>query len=122
MRTNSSILGMLSRKFSMALLLAVSTIGAFATLGDGKARNTNPSKKSLLSIRTNYKPGYFSLTPGYKLRGSQVINTEPRESTYVNLNSAITYQSGHTSYIVPLKKKMVLNDKVVFNPNAATRH
>ena len=123
MRTNSSILKMLSRKFGMMLLLlAVSTVGAFATLGDGKTRTTNPNKKSLLSIRTNYRPGYFSLNPGYQFRGRSVINTQPKENTYINLNSPITYQSGHTSYIVPLKKKMVLNDRIVFNPNAATRH
>lgn len=121
MRTNSSILGMLGRKLAMVLLLAVTTIGAFATLGDGKTRNTNPGKK-LLSIKSSNRPGYFSLNPGYNFRGSQVINTQEKETRYINLNTAITYQSGHTSYIVPLKKKVVLNDKIVFNPNAATRH
>ena len=121
MRTNSPISKALNRKLAMVLLLAVTTVGAFATLGDGKAR-TNPAKKSLLSIKSSYKPGYFSLTPGYVLRGSQVINTEEKETRYINLNTPITYQSGHTSYIVPLKKKVALNDKVVFNPNEATRH
>jgi hypothetical protein len=112
---------MLSRKLALVLLLAISTIGAFATLGDGKTKNTNPGKK-LLSIKSNYKPGYFSLNPGYNFRGSQVIGTQEKEARYINLNTPITYQSGHTSYIVPLKKKVALNDKIVFNPNAATRH
>ena len=119
MKVNSSILKMLCRKSAMVLLLAVTAVGAFATLGDGKARNTNPGKKSLLSIKTSRKSGSFSLQPGYSFRGSQVINTEDKK--YINLNTTITYQSGHTSYIVPLKKKVILNDKIVFNPNAATR-
>jgi hypothetical protein len=120
MRTNSYISKSLGRKLAMALLLATTTIGAFATLGDGKTKSNGGGKK-LLSIRTSYKPGSFSLTPGYNFRGSQVINTQQKEYTYINLNTPITYQNGHTSYIVPLKKKVVLNDKVIFNPNAATR-
>ena len=111
---------MLSKKFAMVLLLAVTTIGAFATLGDGKASDTNPRKKSLLSKKTSYRPGSLSLKSGYSFRGSQVIGSQ--ENRYINLNTSITYQSGHTSYIVPLKKKVILNDKIVFNPNASTRH
>jgi hypothetical protein len=93
--------------------------GAFATLGDGKASDVNPKKKSLLSIRKSYRPGTLSLRSNYSFRGSQVIGTQPNQ--YISLNTPITYQSGHTSYTVPIKKKMILNDKVVFNPNAATR-
>ncbi len=95
------------------------TLGAFATLGDGKSNHTRPAKKSLLSTKTSLKPGAFSLRSGYNFRGNQVINTE--ENGYINLNTMATYQNGHTSYIVPLKKKIILNDKIVFNPNAATR-
>jgi hypothetical protein len=97
----------------------VTTVGAFATLGDGKAKNTRPIKKSLLSTKSPAKPGSFSLGSGYNYRGSQVINTQ--EEKYINLHSTVSYQNGHTSYIVPLKKKVILNDKVVFNPNAASR-
>ena len=100
-------------------LLAVMTLGAFATLGDGKTSHSKPVKKSLLSKKTSIKPGSFSLRSGYNFRGSQVINTE--NSSYMNLNTNVTFQNGHTSYIVPLKKKVILNNKVVFNPNAATR-
>ena len=121
MRTNSYISKSLGRKLAMALLLAVTTVGAFATLGDGKTNGGGKNKK-LLGIRTSSKPGSFSLTPGYVFRGRQVINTQQNENRYINLNTPITYQNGHTSYIVPLKKKVVLNDKIVFNPNAATRN
>src|SRR5262245_25920276 len=106
MRTNSSILTALSRKLAILALLAVSTIGAFATLGDGKSKNNNSGKSSLLSIKSSYRPGYFQLTPGYVLRGSQVINTQEKEARYIDLKTTVTYQNGHTSYIVPLKKKV----------------
>ena len=96
------------------------TLGAFATLGDGKASDVNPKKKSLLSPRKSYRPGILSLRSTYNFRGSQVIGSEGK-TQYISLNTPITYQSGHTSYTVPLRKKVVLNDKIVFNPNAATR-
>lgn len=123
MKTNSYIPKMLFRKLTMIIVLAVTAFGAFATLGDGKAKNTNPGKKSLLTVKsTSLKPGSISLRSGYSFRGSQVISNKPA-STFVNLNStSVTYQSGHTSYIVPLKKKVVLKDKIVFNPNAASRN
>jgi hypothetical protein len=109
------------KKSAIIVLLAVMTLGAFATLGDGKTSHTRPVKKSLLSTRTSLKPGSFSLHSGYNFRGSQVISVE-NNSTYINLyTNNITYQNGHTSYIVPLKKKVILNDKIVFNPNSATR-
>ncbi len=110
---------MFCRQAALILLLAVTTVGAFATLGDGKAKSTKSTKKSLLSTKTTLLPGSFSLRSGYNFRGTQVINTE--DSRYINLNTVINYQNGHTSYIIPLKKKVILNDKVVFNPNAATR-
>ena len=119
MKTNATILKVSLKKSAFILLLAVMTLGAFATLGDGKTSHTKPVRKSLLSKKTYVKPGSFSLRSGYNFRGSQVINTD--NSSYINLNSNITFQNGHTSYIVPLKKKIILNDKIVFNPNAASR-
>ena len=119
MKTNSSILKVLSKKLALMMMMGAIAIGAFATLGDGKASDVTPKKKSLLSIRKSYKPGSLSLKSNYSFRGSQVIGNQA--SQYINLNTTITYQSGHTSYTVPLKKKVMLNDKIVFNPNAATR-
>jgi len=87
-------------------------------LGDGKARDTKPAKKSLLSLKSSMRPGSFSLKSGYTYRGSQVMKAQDQQ--YINLNTPVSYQTGHTTYIVPLKKK-VLNDKVVFNPNASSR-
>ena len=104
---------------ALVTLMGAIAVGAFATLGDGKLSDVNPKKKSLLSINKTYRPGTLSLRLNYNFRGSQVIGAQ--ENQYISLNTPITYQSGHTSYTVPLKKKMILNDKIVFNPNAATR-
>jgi hypothetical protein len=119
LKTNATILTVFLKKSAFICLLAVMTLGAFATLGDGKTSHTKPAKKSLLSKKSSAKPGSFSLRSGYNFRGNQVISTE--NSGYINLNTTVTFQNGHTSYIVPLKKKVMLNNKVVFNPNAASR-
>lgn len=118
MKTNSPIWISAGRKLIVLMLLGCLTIGAFATLGDGKTNNT---PRKLLSTRTTTKPGSFSLQSGYKFRGSQVINFQQPASKYINLNTVVTYQQGHTTYTIPLKKKVILNNKVTFNPNAASR-
>ena len=97
----------LSRKLSVLLLLAVSAIGAFATLGDGKVKRDLP-KRALLSNKT-LKPGFFSLKSGYTYRGNQIINAET-ETKYIRLNTTVTMQKGSTTYIVPLKKKVILQN------------
>lgn len=96
----------MGRKLAALLILfTVSGIGAFATLGDGKGKKDKPIK--LLSEKTSLKPGAFSLQSGYNFRGSQVINFQ--EARYINLNTVVTYQQGHTTYVMPLKKKVSLN-------------
>ncbi len=111
---------MLRKKMAVLVLVAVSAIGAFATLGDGKIKHENP-KRSLLSDKSALAGGgSFSLRSGYSYRGSHVIN--PLGQKYLIINTTVTYQKGHTSYTVPLKKKMILDNKITFNPNAATRN
>ena len=101
-----TILRFLTRKVVTILLLASSAIGAFATLGDGKGKDKN---KGLLSNQTiTILPGSFTLKSGYNYRGSQIINQEA--SRFIFLNTTITYQKGHTTYIVPLKKKVRLEN------------
>ena len=95
----------MAKKMSVLLILAVSAIGAFATLGDGKTKGDLP-KKSLLSNKT-VKPGSFSLKSGYTYRGNQVINTN-QETKYIRLNTTVTMQKGNTTYIVTIKKKVLL--------------
>jgi hypothetical protein len=65
------------------------------------------------------KAGTFSLKSGYTYRGSHVINSKNQK--YINLNTVVSYQRGHTTYVLPMKKKVIL-DKVTFNPNASTRN
>lgn len=98
---------LISRKLSVLILLAVSTIAAFATLGDGKVKNTLP-RKTLLSNKTT-TTGFFSLKSGYSYRGNQIISNET-ENKYIRLNTTVTMQKGNTTYIVPLKKKVLLQN------------
>jgi hypothetical protein len=105
--SNSTILKVLGRNLAVLLLITVSA-AAFATLGDGKRKSDLP-KKSLLSSRTT-KPGTFSLRSGYTYRGTQIINSQPQKKYIsLNLNNIVTYQKGNTTYIVPLKKKVILS-------------
>lgn len=104
-----TILRSISRKMAVVILLAVSAVGAYATLGDGKSK-TGTSRSSLLTSKTLTKPGSFSLRSGYSYRGNQVINAQSQKK-YINLNTVVTVQKGSTTFIVPLKKKVVF-DKV----------
>lgn len=108
------------RKLALLVVLAGAAYAAYAISGDGRSHGTTPGKRSLLSSHSRVTPGSFSLKSTYNFRGSQVISNS--DDKYINLNSNITYQNGRTSYIVPLKKKVLIGDKIVFNPNAATRH
>jgi len=100
------LLRIVSRKLAVILLLAVSAIGAFATLGDGKIRSDKP-KRSLLTDKTSIIAGSFSLKSGYTYRGNQVIAQNQR---YISLNTVVSYQKGHTTYTLPLKKKVILEN------------
>ena len=97
-----------SRKLAVILLLFISAAGAYATLGDGKSKSTVP-RSSLLSNRTSLKLGSFSLKSGYTYRGNKVINNSG-EKRYIQLNTVVTLQKGNITYIVPLKKKAILNN------------
>lgn len=87
----------LTKKLATLLLVGLS-VAAFATLGDGKSKG----KKSLLNSKPTITPGKFSLKSGYQYRGSQVINQQ-QDKNNVTLNSLVTYQKGHMTYILPVK-------------------
>ena len=89
------------------LLLIVSVIGAFATLGDGKNKKDLPKRALLSNKKTT--PGFFSLKSGYSYRGNQIISNEI-ETKYIRLNTTVTMQKGNTTYIIPLKKKVILQN------------
>lgn len=120
MKTNSHILRSAARRLLALVILGSLTSGAFATLGDGKTTGPGKSRK-ILSTQTSSKPGSFSLKSGYTFRGSQVISQKPASGNYISLNTVVTYQQGHTTYTMPMTKKVILNNKITFNPNSATR-
>lgn len=96
---------LLAKKMAVVGLIAISTIASFATLGDGRIRKDKPTR-SLLTNKT--QTNSFSLRSGYNFRGSEVINTSvPR---YINLNTTLTYQRGNTTYVLPLKKKVLIDN------------
>lgn len=101
---------LMGRKLAVLLVLAVFAAGAFATLGDGKKKASSRPKTSFLSSRTATGTGFFSLKSGYSFRGTQVINANA-DKKYMNINTVVTVQKGNTTYVLPLKKKVIL-DKV----------
>lgn len=108
---------LLIRKLATVILVTVS-VAAFATLGDGGKKSAK--KKSLLSSKSySYNYRTFSLKSGYNYRGSTII-TPKQNAKFIMLNTVITYQKGSATYILPMKKKVLL-DKVNFNP-ASSAH
>jgi hypothetical protein len=99
-----TILRSSGKKLAILLLLSATAAGSFATLGDGKKKSS--SNKPLLSNRTA-TPGYFSLKSGYTYRGNHVISNEKK---YINLNTVVTLQKGNTTYVLPLKKKVLISN------------
>jgi hypothetical protein len=100
---------LVGRKLAVVLLLAISGAGAFATLGDGRKKASSRPNHTFLSSRSG-TGNYFSLKSGYSYKGSQVINSSA-DKKYISLNTFVTVQKGNTTYVLPLKKKAVL-DKV----------
>ncbi|HEY6954348.1 MAG TPA: hypothetical protein VI385_03845 [Flavisolibacter sp.] len=97
----------IQRKVATAVLVTAS-LAAFATLGDGgkkgnKFYNASSNSYRSISLRSHYN---------YK-SNSLFAPTEPQR--FIMLNTVVTYQKGNTTYILPLKKKVLL-DKIKFNP------
>lgn len=100
----------IKKKVVTAVLLTAS-IAAFATFGEGGRKDRGDG---LLSNKSRYFAAKsFSLKSNYNYRGSQVFHNNTT-SRYIVLNTNITYQKGNSTYIMPLKRKVLL-DKVTFN-------
>ncbi len=100
------------KKILAFVLIASITVGAFASLGDGRSKTTR-SRNLLHSSRIS-TPGTFSLKSGYTYRGSQVFSTNEK---YIRLNTVVTLQKGNITYTAPIKKKLLLdnNSKIKFS-------
>ena len=107
MKITSLLNRLLKRKLATAVLVTVS-LAAFATLGDGGG-----SKKNTRSFNSKS----FSLKSTYNYRGNAVFST-PCTNKFITLNTVVTYQKGNSTYILPMKRKILL-DKVKFNPAPA---
>ncbi|MEI6946044.1 hypothetical protein V9K67_02505 [Paraflavisolibacter sp. H34] len=89
------------------------SLASFATLGDGGKKAENKTcffPKTYTS--TNSK--HFSLKTQFNYRGNQILSNTSSER-FIMLNTVVTYQKGNTTYILPMKKKVLL-DRVKFNP------
>lgn len=99
----------------MTAIFITASLATFAALGDGKKDDSKRTQKSLLSNKINpYNFKSFSLKSRYNYRGSNVLNMS-RKDNFITLNTVATYQKGNITYIMPLKKKVLL-DKIKFNP------
>ena len=122
MKLSAAILKPVVRRKLVTTLFIGASLAAFATLGDGgnNVKNATLREKNILALPSapvNYKT--FSLKSGYNFRGNSFLNTAPKEK-FVMLNTVMTYQKGNTTYILPLKKKLLLNN-VTFKPAAPQR-
>lgn len=95
------------------LLLITASVAAFAMLGEGGKKGGN-TKRGLLSYNPSYNYKNFSLKTGYQYRGSIVFKPYTPASKYIIQETNITYQRGNATYILPLKRKVLL-DKVKFS-------
>lgn len=113
----------IGKKLAVLLLIGVTSVASFATLGDGNKNAANAPRKTLLSNRNISKPGIFTLRSGYQFRGSQVLNNTVAERKFIRLNTVTTIQKGNMTYILPLKKKIgVGNVKIDLGNRQFQRH
>jgi len=113
MKINTAIKIQIKRKLVTALFITGS-LATFAALGDGKDGGKTTHHKNLLSVKkTPYDFKTFSLKSRYNFRGNTILNMS--QDRYLTLNTIATYQKGNTTYILPMKKKVLL-EKIKFNP------
>lgn len=108
MNLTATLRRLIKRKIATAVLVTAS-LAAFATLGDGGKKG----EKSSLSNR--FSSSTFSLRTNYNYRGNNVLTTAD-PNRFITVNTVITYKRGNATYIMPLKKKVMLLDKINFNP------
>lgn len=97
---------LLKRKLATAVLVTA-YIAAFATLGDGG------KKRSSSVVVYNYSKN-FSLRSGFNYKSNNIFAL-PETKNFIMLNTVITYQKGSATYIMPVRKKVLL-DKIRITP------
>jgi hypothetical protein len=103
---------LLKRKIA-TIVFVIAYVAAFAALGDG---GKSKQHKTLLTTEANTN-GFktFSLKSTYNYRANNLFSNTYSPSKFIMLNTVITFQKGNNTYIMPLKKKVML-DKINFNP------
>src|SRR4051812_40045988 len=103
--TSTIIKRLLKRKIATVVLITAS-MAAFGTLGDGGKKGTVITSTSASTLGQRN----FSLKSSHNYRGNNLFSN-PGGQKYIILNTTVTYQKGNATYIVPLKKKVLL-DKI----------
>jgi hypothetical protein len=98
---------LVKRKLATAVFVTAS-IAAFATLGDGGG------KKGTRSVNSEFSTKTFSLRTPYNYKSNNLFSTSTSQK-FIMLNTVVTYQKGNATYILPLKRKVLL-DKIKINP------
>jgi hypothetical protein len=106
--TATIIKRLLKRKIATAVFVTAS-LAAFATLGDGGKKGSKTPELSSTTLSSKN----FSLRSGYNYKSNNLFNLgSPKQ--FIMLNTVATYQKGNATYVLPLKKKVLL-DKIKFN-------
>ena len=100
----------IKRKLATVVLITAS-LAAFATLGDERKKDKNASCAYSLSFNAKN----FSLRSGYNYRSNDLFSL-PAGKQFIVLNTVATYQKGNATFVLPLKKKILL-DKIKFAPS-----
>ena len=116
-RTTSIFKKALKFKLVTAVLVTAS-VAAFATLGDGVNKAPSSKNQKLLSYKPTSTSKAFSLKSGYNYRGNYLLTVSGKK--YIQLNTVVTVNKGNTTYILPMKRKLLL-DKVTFNPGSSNK-
>lgn len=93
------------KPLALALLMLI-TVGAFATLGDGKKKSSVAGKK-ILSGRTQQFDGNFSLRSGYNFRGNTILESD--QKIVIRINTDVLVGKGNNSFTVPVKGKAIIS-------------
>lgn len=106
--TATKVKRLLKRKLATAVLVTAS-LAAFATFVDDGGKKGAKVSSADFAIRN------FSLRTPYNYKSNNLFTTS-RPQKFIMLNTVVTYQKGNATYILPLKKKVLL-DKIKFNPS-----
>jgi hypothetical protein len=72
-------------------------------------------KKGIRSLSSSdFTTKSFSLRTPYNYKSNDLFSTS-RPQKFIMLNTVVTYQKGNATYVLPLKRKVLL-DKIKFNP------